>query len=557
MTETMQKGRLAHVPLNLIDPGDNPREHFDDAEQAEIDRSVAVSGVMTPIILRDSTVPGRFVLVAGERRVRAANVKLGTDYEIPAIIFDLDDTEALLAATIENVVRADMSPAEESKAASKLLAFFAGDRDEVARRMGMNRPVLDKRLALMNASDLVLSALTRRKINLGHAELLAAAPKAQQNGVLTKLMGMPVMPTVLEFKSMLAGIARPLATACFDKTECAKCPNNSDLQQAMFTEVIAAGNCTNGECYKEKTEAALLQKKGALVDTFPRVEIVREGDNYSVIKLVIEGSKGVGDEQAKACRTCANFGAAISAIPGKEGRVFEDMCFDTGCNTRKVAKQLKAAAAAAVAANPTKPATGDKQADNSAAAKEPVKVKASASAIPAGVMEFRKKVWRTALRAKLATSPRQSIEMLIAVCMAGAARNIVSTEIQTEHVAGLKGFSMLEHLTALSAADGGQVSLTVASIASTAIDALSDDQVKQALQAYSVDLKETFTVDGEYLKLLTKSEIEAISKEIGAAAAYGTGFAKLMGGKKDEAIKAILGIKNFDFHVIPSQLAYL
>jgi ParB family chromosome partitioning protein len=556
MVETMQKGRLAHVPLNLIDPGDNPRDHFDDEEQAELDRSVEVSGVMTPIILRDSVEPGRFVLVAGERRIRAATVKLGLDYEIPAIIFDLDETEALLAATIENVVRSNMSPAEESKAAAKLLAFFAGDRDEVARRMGMNRPVLDKRLALMNASDLVLSALTRRKINLGHAELLAAAPKAQQNGVLTKLMEMPVMPTVAEFKAMLAGIARPLATACFDKTECASCPNNSDLQQAMFSEAIAAGNCTNGECYKAKTEAELLRVKAGLADTFPRVEIVREGDNYSVIKLVVEGSKGVGDEQAKACRTCANFGAVISAIPGKEGRVFEDHCFDTGCNTRKVAKQLKAAAAAAVTANPTKDAAGDKKAGK-ATAKEPAKVKASASAIPAGVLEFRKKVWRTALRTKLATSPRISIEMLIAICLDGAARNIVASEIATDHVAGLKGSTMLSRLKALSAGEGGQVSMTVASIASTALDALTDDQVKQALQAYEVDLKVTFAVDADYLKLLTKTEIDAVAKEIGLAEAFGTGFAKLMGGKKDEAIKAILAVKNFDFHVIPGQLAFL
>ncbi len=277
---------------------------------------------------------------------------------------------------------------------------------------------------------------------------------------------MPVMPTVSEFKSMLAGIARPLATACFDKADCAKCPNNSDLQQAMFSEAIAAGNCTNGECYKEKTEAALLEKKAELVETFPRVEIVREGDNYSVIKLVVEGSKGVGEDQAKACRGCANFGAAISAIPGKEGRVFEDQCFDTGCNTRMVARQLKAVAAAAVSANATTPATGEKPAAKGVA-KQPTKVKASASAVPAGVVEFRKRVWRTALRAKLATSPRISIEMLIAICMAGAARNIMAAEISTDHVPGLKGSTMLSYLQALSASEGGQVSLTVASIAST------------------------------------------------------------------------------------------
>jgi ParB family chromosome partitioning protein len=559
MVETIQEGRLARVSLKNIVPGSNPREYFDDEEQQEIDRSVAQKGVMTPILLRDIG-NDQYQLVAGERRFRAAMKAFGEDYQISASIFDMDDTEAHLAATVENVIRADMSPAEEAKAASRLLAAFAGDRDEVARRMGLKRPVLDKRLALMNASDLVLSALTRRKIHLGHAELLAAAPKASQDGVLTKLMALPQMPSVIEFKGMLASIARPLATACFDKNDCATCPNNSDIQQSMFTEAIAAGNCTNGECYTAKTEAELAIKKAGLTETFPRVEIVREGDNYTVIKLVVEGDRGVGVEQASACRGCANFGAAISAIPGKEGRVFENQCFDTACNTRMVARQLKATAAAAVAANPSAtPGNGSagKGEAKSAAKAAPAKSKAAASAVSASVVEFRKKVWRTALRTELESSPRKSIEMLIAICLAGSARNVSGADIDKGKVTGLTGDSVLKDIQALSAAEPGQVSQTVAGIATTALDALDNRLVTDALKAFGVDLSTTFEIDATYLALLTKSEIGAIAKEVGLETAFGSGFSKLMGGKKDDAIKGLLGVKGFNYHVVPGQLAYL
>ena len=556
MVETIQEGRLARVALQDIVMGSNPRDYFDDEEQAEIDRSVALKGVMTPILLRDIG-NDQYQLVAGERRYRAALKAFGAEYQISASIFDMDDNEAHLAATVENVIRANMSPAEEAKAAAKLLAAFAGDRDEVARRMGLNRPVLDKRLALMNASDLVLSALTRRKINLGHAELLAAAPKASQDGVLTKLMALPQLPTVIDFKAMLAGIARPLATACFDKAGCASCPNNSDIQQAMFTEAIAAGNCTNGECYTAKTEAALAVTKASLTENYPRVEIVRGGENYTVIKLVVEGSKGVGSEQALACRGCANFGAAISGVPGKEGRVFEDQCFDTGCNTRMVARQIKATAAAA-----TQPPGSTGNTDGKSAAKAPgksasPKAKAKATTVTAAVVEFRKKVWRTALRTKLESNPRKSIEMLVAICLAGSARNISSSDIAKDKIPGLTGNSVLEDIQAMSKAEGSQVSLTVAGIASTALSALTDDQIKDALAAFEIDLRKTFAIDITYLTLLTKSEIGVVAKEVGLETAYGSGFSKLMAGNKGDAIKALVAVTGFDYHVVPGQLAYL
>lgn len=559
----VKKGRLAHVPLTCIVMGSNPRTHFDDQEQFELNATVKALGVMTPIILRDLG-DGLYQLVAGERRYHAAKLAFGENYEIPANIFDMDDMDeaaALIAALVENIARAGMSPAEEARGCAKLLAEFAGDRNEVARHMGLKPEVVARRLALMNASDNVLDALTKRVIKLGHAELLAAAPKAAQDGALAKLLAMPSIPSVETLKESLIKIARPLATACFDKTECQACPNNSDTQRAMFSEAIDSGNCTNGECFTAKTEVVLLEKKASLAESYPRVEIVREGDNYSVIKLVVEGPKGVGEDQGKACLGCANFGAAVSAIPGKEGRIYEQQCFDTGCNTRMVAKHSKATAEAAAetaAASSGGSAGTVKKASTPAkkGGKVKPKAKAKASAVSAGVVEFRKKVWRTALRTELQTGARKSIQMLIAICLADSARQIQGHDIDLTSVPGLKGGSVFEAIQAMNTAEGAQISATVASIAFTALDSLDNRHVTDALKAFEVDLAKTFAIDEAYLKLLTKSEITAVAKEVGLETAFGKDFGKLMLGKKDDAIKSLLSVKDFNFHVVPGQLAY-
>jgi hypothetical protein len=187
---------------------------------------------------------------------------------------------------------------------------------------------------------------------------------------------------------------------------------------------------------------------------------------------------------------------------------------------------------------------------------------AKPTAVSAGVVEFRKKVWRHALLSDLEPQPRRCIELLIALALDGSARHIVAGEIATDKVQGLGNRSlnqnsMLDNLKALTAADGGSITLTVTTLSLTTLDSLSDEQIKQALTAYAVDLTKTFAVSADYLKLLTKTEIDAVAKEIGLEKAYGAGFAKLLSGKKDDAIKALMAVAGFNYHVVPAQLTYL
>lgn len=107
-----------------------------------------------------------------------------------------------------------------------------------------------------------------------------------------------------------------LDNAIFDKKDCAGCQHNSSNQSVLFAEAIAGGKCTNKACFESKTEGELQARAKALQDEYQVVRIVRPGENFTTTPLVVDGPKRAsGEEQAKACRTCQNYGAAVSAVP--------------------------------------------------------------------------------------------------------------------------------------------------------------------------------------------------------------------------------------------------
>src|SRR5258708_18081076 len=148
--------------LSRIWPGKNPREFFDEAETKELAESIRSYGVLQPILVRPAGDAGGYVIIAGERRYRAAKAVFGDDYEIPIVVKDFSDGDAEAAAIIENVHRAQMSIAEEAKAAKRLLFRNKNDCAETARQLGWSIGKLDSRLAVTACSDTGLSALPAR-----------------------------------------------------------------------------------------------------------------------------------------------------------------------------------------------------------------------------------------------------------------------------------------------------------------------------------------------------------------------------------------------------------
>jgi PRTRC genetic system ParB family protein len=554
----------ATLKIKFISTGANPREFFDEEEMASLTEAIRREGVLQSILLR--SVGDTYKIVAGERRYRAAKAAFGEEYDMPVLIREMSDAEADAYAASENHHRADMSAVEWARVAAKEVGRANGDRNEAARVLGWNLGLLERRLALMNCSDAVLAALNQRKIKLGHAELLAALSKSNQDKLIQVIID--ENKSVADVKQVITQASSKLEAAIFNKDQCGTCQHNSSLQATMFAETIVDGNCTNSSCYKAKTEDALQSIAGTLKDNWHVIRILRIGDNETRTKLIAEGPNGVGEEQAKACRGCANFGAAVSALPQAMGQVFENQCFDTKCNSEKVAERvaaetaaLQAAAAAATtsankASSPAAKTAGTAEPEQKAKAEKATSISESER-----VKTYREKVWRDAMKKEIVKNPAKSAEYLIALCLNGAARHISSTSLG-------KAFGKLTSDTKASTHDFGQLLGSVEAlsaenaqtmtnlIAASAMGELEISKLRQLAKHHQLDLRKYWKVDAEFLELLVKSEIELLAEEIGLSKAIGDGFKKLFSEKKPDLIKKLLAVESFDYSAtIPKVIA--
>lgn len=549
--------------LKYITKGRNPRTHFDEAEMASLTASVAQRGVIQAISIRPKD--GGYQIVAGERRYRAAFNAHGEDYPIPVVIREMTDDEADAVAAIENHERADMSAAEWARVAASELGKAKGDREEAARVLGWSRSVLDRRLALMNCSDAVLNALNERKIKLGHAELLAALAKVQQDKFLPFIMSED--KPIAELKKVISEAACKLDAAIFDKADCGACPHNSSIQKAMFAESITDGGCTNPPCYKEKTEAALQGIADGLKDEWPVIRILRVGDNMTRTKLKAEGADGVGTEQADACRACSNYGAAVSGLPQALGQVFTSQCFDTACNASKVAERVKADTEAlkVVAAAAGKGDGANESARQASAGSMPTKAEPSK---PVKVTEserikaYREQVWRKAMQREIAADPVRSRSYLLALALTGDSGKVSSTSIGDIYAKITKNkapgsYSLEQAVTATATLSTNHTESLLTALAASAMSNIDVHKLRALASHHQLDLRKHWKLDEKFLDLLTKSEMEVLAKEVGLDGAFGEKFAKLFTEKKPDLIKALLAVESFDYSAtIPKVLQY-
>ena len=161
---------LRDIPLDLIGPNPSqPRRHFDEPALIALADSIRARGVLQPIVVRPLA-GGRYELVAGERRFRAA--KIAELDRIPAIVRETDDAERLELALIENMARADLNPVEEARACATLVDDLGMSKEEVARRVGRSRVAVANLIRTLELPDEVLTMVERRELTGGHARAL-------------------------------------------------------------------------------------------------------------------------------------------------------------------------------------------------------------------------------------------------------------------------------------------------------------------------------------------------------------------------------------------------
>jgi ParB family chromosome partitioning protein len=161
---------FAEVPVEQIVPNPRqPRTVFDDDALDELASSISLVGVLQPIVVRPAG-PGRYELVMGERRWRAAQ-RAGLDV-VPALVRETSDTSLLRNALLENLNREDLNPLEEAAAYQQLLDDFGVSQEELAGRLGRSRPHISNTLRLLRLSPAVQRKVAAGVLTAGHARTL-------------------------------------------------------------------------------------------------------------------------------------------------------------------------------------------------------------------------------------------------------------------------------------------------------------------------------------------------------------------------------------------------
>lgn len=216
------------VPIEFVSPNPkNPRRHFGDAELTDLAQSIREHGVVQPVVARPSpSQPGRYEIIAGERRWRAAQ-RAGLT-EIPLIVRDVNDRTALELAIIENVQRADLNPVEEAQGYQQLIDEHGYTQADLGQVIGKSRSHVANTLRLLKLPNVIQSMLVDGDLSAGHARTLVTAEdpaglakRIVKEGLSVRqaeaLAQMPAGPTPAKAKSAASAPEKDPDTLALEK----------------------------------------------------------------------------------------------------------------------------------------------------------------------------------------------------------------------------------------------------------------------------------------------------------------------------------------------------
>jgi len=192
------------IPVELIRRGRyQPRRNFDEDRLRELADSIAAQGVVQPVVVRP-TDDGRYELIAGERRWRAA--QLAGLQEIPAVVRVVDDQAAMAMALIENIQRDDLNPLEEAGALHRLTEEFGLTHQQVAQAVGKSRTTVTNLLRLLDLNPEVKALVEQGRLEMGHARALLGLDGDAQSEAAARVAekGLSVRETEALVKRLLS-----------------------------------------------------------------------------------------------------------------------------------------------------------------------------------------------------------------------------------------------------------------------------------------------------------------------------------------------------------------
>ncbi len=183
MEDEADKGTVVELDISSIEPNkEQPRKTFEKEPLEELKNSIKQYGLLQPLVVRK--VGGKYEIIAGERRWRAA--KEAKIKKVPCIIKEVDDTQALKLALIENIQRENLNPIEEAQAYKTLIDEYDLTQEEVALALGKSRSYIANTIRLLNLDNEIIEYISEGKITSGHGKVLLGIKDKRERLELAK-----------------------------------------------------------------------------------------------------------------------------------------------------------------------------------------------------------------------------------------------------------------------------------------------------------------------------------------------------------------------------------
>ncbi|WP_456485623.1 ParB/RepB/Spo0J family partition protein [Hydrogenimonas sp.] len=195
------EGRIVELPIEEIVPNPyQPRTHFDESSIKELSESIKRHGLLQPVVVIEQN--GEYVLIAGERRVRAS--KMAGIEKVRAIVAQIDRSRFRELALIENIQREELNPVELARSYQELIDEYGITQEELSKIIYKSRSQIANTLRLLQLSDYVLKKLESSQISQGHAKILVGLNEKEQKVICDTIVGQKL--SVRETEQLVAGM---------------------------------------------------------------------------------------------------------------------------------------------------------------------------------------------------------------------------------------------------------------------------------------------------------------------------------------------------------------
>lgn len=241
---------VIEIDINLIDTNVNqPRKVFDEEKLLELAQSVKTFGIVSPIIVNPDN--GRYTIIAGERRYRAARIAKLT--QVPVIIKELTSREQMEISIIENLQREDLNAIEEAQALRLLMDEYSLTQDEVSKRISKSRSAIANSLRLLTLPEEVLNMISSGDLSAGHARCLITLPDDKTKTKYAQIIASQGL-SVRESEKLISEFSKPQKTVK-PKADSKVNPDikfvEKNLSSALDTKVTLSGDLKRGKMLVE------------------------------------------------------------------------------------------------------------------------------------------------------------------------------------------------------------------------------------------------------------------------------------------------------------------